>query len=114
MYKVDLGTLNEINSDLCLTNNDKKYFVPMEVNGAELEFEVDTGAVVTCVSFSTYKQFCKPGDQLTSTTMILRDYNKRPLDLAGVTMVSVQYGSQCKILPVVVVNGERSSLLGRN
>ena len=101
----ELQDLLFLDSDLCMTTNDKKYFMQMNVNGADLEFELDTGAVVTCVSEETFKKICKPGETLIPANIKLRDYNKKPLDIAGVALVTVEYGLECKQLPLVVVRG---------
>lgn len=91
-----------------------KYLVNLNISDCVEEFEVDTGAAVTCVGESTYKKLPVPGEILQDTCILLRDYNKYPLSIAGVVEVQVQYENQCKILPLVVVKGERASLLGRN
>lgn len=102
------------NVDVCLTQSDKKYIVPISVNDTQIDFELDTGAVVSCVSESTYERFRVPGKPLIPTDIKLRDYNKMLLDIAGVALVSVKYEGRCMQLPVVVIRGDRSSLLGRN
>ena len=45
---------------------------------------------------------------------MLRDYNKKVLNILGAVMVNVTYNSQNFSLPIVVIKGERASLLGRN
>ena len=108
MLKLDAKT------DLMLSRPNNKYFVGMNVNNVDIDFELDTGAAVTCVGEFTYKKFCIPGEKLFSSNITLTDYNKQPLEILGVAMVKVKYFSQCKILPVVVIKGNRASLLGRN
>ena len=44
MYSLDVFEQLSIATDLCLTSQDKKYIIPVSVNGHELEFELDTGA----------------------------------------------------------------------
>ena len=102
------------NSDMCLTKGDSKYIASVSVNGTPVDFEVDTGAVVSCVSYSTYEKLCSPGDTLIPLKVTLRDYNKKPLAVSGVAMVTVMYNGQSKQLPLVVVKGDRASLFGRN
>ena len=98
MFSIDLQLLSVGTGDLCMTRNDKKFFVGMELNGCEIEFEVDTGAIVTCVSEQTYKKWCKPGEKLMPVDLKLRDYNKKPLDIAGVAMVTAVYKSVRKTI----------------
>ena len=59
-------------------------------------------------------RFCSPGDQLIEANVKLRDYNGKPLDVAGVTIVTVDYKSCYIQLPIVVIRGDRPLLLGRN
>ena len=103
----------DVKNDLIMHDN-SKYFVGMQLNDFPIDFELDTGAAVTCVGESTYNKFCIPGEKLHSVDIALRDYNKKPLDILGVSMVKVRYFSQSKTLPVVVIKGNRASLLGRN
>ncbi|XP_064090805.1 uncharacterized protein K02A2.6-like [Macrobrachium nipponense] len=91
-----------------------KYFVNMKLNNVDIDFELDTGAAVTCVGEYTFKKFCISREELQAIDIALTDYNKHPLEILGVAMVKVKYCSQCKMLPIVVIKGNRASLLGRN
>ena len=98
MYHVneELHELSNLDSDLCMTANDQNIIFPVSVNGAEIDFELDTGAVVSCVSVDTYAKIRSPGEELMQINMKLRDYNKKPLDIAGVALVTVSYNTQCR------------------
>lgn len=91
-----------------------KYLVNLNINDCVEEFEVDTGAAVTCVGESTYKKLEVPGQILQDTCISLRDYNKNPLSIAGVVEVQVQYENQYKILPLVVVKSVDVHSLSEN
>lgn len=84
------------------------------MNGSPLNFELDTGAVVSCAGESTYEAIQQHGDKLMPTNGKLRDYNKKALDVASVAMVSVNHDKQNKKLPLEVVRCYSASLIGRN
>ena len=48
------------------------------------------------------------------TDLKLKDYNRKPVGIVGVIKVQVECGDQSKELPLVVVQGERDPLFGRN
>ena len=54
------------------------------------------------------------GDQLIQTDVNLQDYNKKPLDVKGVAMVTVHHNGVTKELAVVVVGGVLHRNMGRN
>ena len=115
VFKIELQEMMKIGAaDLCLTRDDRKYLAKISVNEADVEFQVDTGAIVTCVGEKTYAKFKSPGSVLHDINLDLRDYNKKPLDVRGVAMATVKYGSITRELPVVVIKGDRVPLMGRN
>jgi len=75
--------------------------------------ELDTGAAVSLVSEYTYRRLC-PNKPLQETTTRLRTYSGEQLMFLGQLDVEVQYGAQQAHLPLCVVQGEGSSLLGRD
>ena len=56
--------------------------------------------------------FCSPGDQLIEANVKIRDYNGKPLDVAG--RCDHRYRRLQIRLPIAVISGDRPSLLGRN
>lgn len=60
--------------------------------------ELYTGAAVSYIREVTYNKFGKCKDKLLPVNIILRDYSKLVLDLAGVAMVKVQCGEQCEVV----------------
>ena len=87
--------------------------VDMRVEGRPLTMEVDTGAAVSIISERT-KAEVLPQMQLQSSNVILKTYTDQRMSVMGQLMVKVTYGQQNKHLPLLVVQGEGPSLLGRN
>ena len=75
--------------------------------------ELDTGAAVSLVSEYTYRRLC-PYRPLQETTTRLRTYFGEQLMVLGQLDVEVQYRVQRAHLPLCVIQGEGSSLLGRD
>ena len=75
--------------------------------------EVDTGAEVSVISHKTL-QNSFPQLALDESHMLLKSYMGEAIPVAGETQVNVQYGAQSVQLPLVIIAGERQSLMGRN
>ena len=75
--------------------------------------KLDTGAAVSLVSESVFSTLC-PGKTLQSSSSHLRTYLGEKLPVLGQVDVDVQYGDQHACLPLHVVSGHGSSLLGRD
>ena len=87
--------------------------VPVCVDGVNVCMELDTGASVSIVSETQYKQWW-PGRSLDSSPIRLQTYSKQPLTVVGSLSVVVEYESQKVTLPLVVVEGSGPMLMGRN
>ena len=87
--------------------------VPLFIDGHLVMMELDTGAAVSLVSEATFKHHWTAQSLEESTTQ-LRTYSGEPLLVLGQLNVEVQCGEQCERLPLLVVEGEGSSLLGRD
>lgn len=85
----------------------------IEVEGLEIMMEVDTGASVSLVSERTYNKYW-PNKRLEKSAVTLRTYSKEKLRILGSMTVSVKYKEQRHRLPLLIVAGDGSSLLGRN
>lgn len=87
--------------------------VPVEIEGRPLVMELDTGAAVSLISESVFNKLCldKPF-QLSSSH--LRTYSGETLPVLGQLQVKVTCGDQQARLPLHVVAGHGSSLLGRD
>ena len=78
-----------------------------------LPMELDTGAAVTLVSESTYRRFWS-NRPLQECTTRPHTYTGERLTVLAQQLVPVQSGDQCATLPLVVVQGDGSSLLGHD
>ncbi|XP_030580469.1 uncharacterized protein K02A2.6-like [Archocentrus centrarchus] len=87
------------------------YTVDMELNDQVLTFEIDTGCCLTVTNEQTWK--CCKLPSLRPAKIKLESYTGDPVKVIGVTAVRVRYKQQRKTLPLVVVEGDGPSLLGR-
>ena len=101
---------------LFLLGDDAKVQKPLEVtvqvNGHQLVMEVDTGASLSLISHETYQRFW-PGRSLKASSVNLRIYSGDQGGGLGGLNVDVSYGDQNAELPLLVVEGSRPSLFGR-
>eukprot|EP00731_Ephydatia_muelleri_P015662 Em0009g86a len=92
--------------------------VPMEINEASLEMEVDTGAAASVISEVTYKTLwkgkCNERPPLKHTNALLRTYTGERLRILGRIAVQVRYQKQEANLSLLVIGGDGPSLLGRD
>ena len=100
-----------------LTNpHSKPLLVTLQMNGADLEMEVDTGAAVSVVSAETYRTLwpkeLEPA--LHPANVKLRTYTREELPVLGTATVTVGYQDQEEQLSLLVVEGNDPSLLGRD
>ncbi|KAL3176481.1 hypothetical protein MRX96_010277 [Rhipicephalus microplus] len=75
--------------------------------------QVDTGAAVSLVPECVYRQLKQP-PQLAKCEMKLKTYDGATLQVKGQAEVLVDYKGQRKVLPIIVVPGEKPALLGRD
>lgn len=88
--------------------------VTMDVDRVPVSFEVDTGAAVTLMSKAVFQQLF-PQRKWQPCTDRLESYTGSAIDVCGKIVVDVQYGSQqVTDLPLFVVSGNGSTLLGRD
>ena len=88
----------------------------LNINGRQLEMEVDTGAAVSLISRSAYDSLWNGPDEplLKSSPYRLTTYTGEIIQPCGTCDVSVDYDDRHFQLPLLVVPGEGPSLLGRN
>ena len=98
------------------TDKEKPYQVSLELDGVEIEMEVDTGASLTVISEDTLKQVKKRAYlPLQKGTRRLKTYTGQEIPVAGVCKFDVSYkGRPSETLEVVVVKGQGPNLLGRD
>ena len=87
--------------------------VKFEVNNTLVPFEVDTGAAVSIMSHSSYKQYL-PHVKLNSTEVGLQTYTAEPMKVLGEAQVQVIYGEYKGTLKLYVVEGAGPNLMGYN
>ena len=88
------------------------YTVDVEIDGHTVTMQVDTGATVSIIPDTVYSKLLTR--RCLTETRPLQSYSGEKLDLLGELQVSVKYGSQVLTLPLVVVKGNKTPLLGRN
>ncbi|KAL1444211.1 hypothetical protein MTO96_041866 [Rhipicephalus appendiculatus] len=89
------------------------YQVELMLGRKRVQMQVDTGAAVSLISEDLWKQLVNP-PPLTPSTVKLKTYGGAPLEVKGQAEVPVEYNGRRKILPVVVVPGNKPALLGRD
>ncbi|KAK3725271.1 hypothetical protein QZH41_010111, partial [Actinostola sp. cb2023] len=92
------------------------YQVNIELNGKDLQMELDTGASLSIISAKTYETLWGGEDRppLQNTNIVLQTYTGEKINPKGIIEVSVAYGKQNVKLPLHVVEGKGSALLGRD
>ena len=92
------------------------YKVQLSVGGQALEMEVDTGASLSVISDGTYKNLVSENraPPLEKSGIVLRTYTGEEVKPEGACTVDVDYEGGKYSLPLLVVSGEGSALLGRN
>ena len=85
----------------------------MGIGNQDLLMEVDTGASLSIISEKTYSSLHN-APQLQSTEARLRTYTGESLPVLGSITVTVHHNNQQKTLPLLIVQGEGPSLLGRD
>ena len=90
------------------------YTAEIEINGATLRMQVDTGAALSLISETTYSKAWPSGNApvVQKTSVRLRTYTGEELKLVGMAMVRVRCGKQEEDLKLFVVEGSGPSLLG--
>ena len=94
----------------------KPFVVTIQINGAYLPMEVDTGASRTLISKATFDKLWSlhNAPSLQPTVSKLRTYTGENIEVLGVANVNVSFQEQHKQLQLLVVGGDGPSLLGRD
>ena len=85
-------------------NSSKPFHVTVNIEGKQVEMEVDTGAGVSLVAESTYQKFW-PSQKLQKSTVRLQTYTGERLTVKGELEVEVAKDTLTRRLPLVVVGG---------
>ena len=98
------------------SNRVKPIQVTVNINGADITMEVDTGASVSIISEAAYCKYWKKGQAppIVSSSTNLKTYTGEKLSIKGVINVTGKYEDQCHFLQLTVVKGSGPSLLGRD
>ena len=81
-------------------------------NVTPVDFQVDTGSGVSIMNIHQFVQLC--GDKPLETAHLkLTSFSGDNIKVLGKSDVQVQIGKQCKKLPLIVVEGNGTPLLGR-
>ena len=86
--------------------------ITMKCNKKEVTMEVDTGAAVTVMSITLFREL--EGGKLEISNLRLRTYTGEIISPLGVGWLVVEYNSITMELPVTVLKGSVPTLLGRN
>ena len=87
--------------------------VCLQVDECEIPMEIDTGASMSIMSETTYRKLW-PTRELEVSDVKLQTYSKEPIPVVGARKVQVYYEGQTATLPLIVVEGDGPTLLGRN
>ena len=89
------------------------FVVNLHLDDVPLSMELDTGASLSIMAEATFRRHW-PDRQLQSTTRQLRTYTGEKIKVLGTAQVHVRHGANSADLPLMVVEMDGPSLLGRN
>ena len=93
------------------------YMVAVELNGLEVQMELDTGASLSVIGediFDQLKNIEGSSLNLQNTKLTLKTYTGEVIPVLGELLVEVKYKDFCEHLPVIVVQGKVPSLFGQD
>ena len=90
------------------------FMVALWLNGQKLGMEVDTGASFSVISEATRQSGIFSNETLHPSDLVLKTYTDESMKVRGTLNMWVKYGDQKEKLVLVVVEGNGSSLHGRN
>ena len=90
------------------------FIVTLQINRADVQMEVDTGASMTLISKATFDKIwnSQTAPPLKSTGSKLRTYNGENIEVLGAANVDISFQDQHKKLQLFVVGEKGPSLLG--
>ena len=91
----------------------KPFTVQVKLNDKPLCMELDTGATVSLISDTTFRELF-PSATLQPTTTQLHSYSGETITVMGQMEVKVTHGTQTVTLPLIVVSGNGPNLFGRD
>ena len=87
--------------------------VPIHIDSQTVCFELDTGATVSLMARSTFERLW-PGRPIQPLRDSVSLWNGSQLRILGYVMVLVSWNGSSRQLPIHVIEGDGSSLLGRD
>ena len=91
----------------------KPYLTNVNVNGENIQFEIDTGSAVTLMSESEFMDCIVPRSELSPPSVILMGYGSYEIQSLGEIELPISLGEKtCQT--IVRVTTARNSLLGRD
>ncbi|KAL3188351.1 hypothetical protein MRX96_023018, partial [Rhipicephalus microplus] len=92
----------------------KKIHVAVEIEGVECEMEVDSGSTFSLISEATARQIFPNGciPKLKQLGVVMKDYQGNCIAVQGMATVTVKLRGFAGPLKLVIVKGQRQSLLG--
>ena len=106
MYRIKDDSVNNC-------ENDDPYIVSLQINGKNLELEIDTGSKCTIIDEKTYKTI-SDNTTLLKSRKKLTTYLGEQIPVAGTANVSVLHNGTQNNLQLVVVKSDGPNLVGRN
>ena len=87
--------------------------VPLLINDNLLSMELDTGATITIMSETKFKETF-PRAKVEKSNIRLKTYTGESLPVVGEVVVKVNHNKQVKDLTLTIVGGDGPTLLGRD
>ena len=96
------------------SRNSPRILISLKINGVNMTMELDTGATLSLISESTYREMfpAESAPQLKVSQAPLKTYTGESIKIKGAIDVEVVYNGQYKQLYLLIVEGEGPSLLG--
>ena len=90
-----------------------KLRVRLKIEGSPCTMELDTGSSYSIISAKTLKELCPDGGPpLRPAPIVLRDFQRKRIQLKGMGTFKVQFKKYTKNLNLIITKGPFTSLLG--
>ncbi|XP_026046823.1 uncharacterized protein K02A2.6-like [Astatotilapia calliptera] len=110
----DEAELFGVYSMYSITSSEKGYTVDVVLGSKNTTMLLDTGSAVSVVSDKYYQMHLTHFPIKPASGLKLKSYSGQHIAVRGYIMLPVQYGTQNITLPLIVVQGDRPALIGRN
>ncbi|XP_031333813.1 uncharacterized protein K02A2.6-like [Photinus pyralis] len=89
-----------------------KFMVNIQVEENNCEFELDTGAAVSTMSYRNFLKVC-PGLSISDTSSRLRTYSGEIIEPLGTCNITISFGNKVTIGRLFIVGDDVDSICGR-